>query len=199
MRSQFNGHYTHFRIFCKMIFTCTFDMNGPSGWAVRVAMPRTISRKFCSSFLCALTLVISLYSPVRAETDSDLQTLEMFYEGKDLAVSATRSPKPLSQTAENLTIVTAAEIEMMGAHTLTDVLNNVSGLQTDDRGSIGTFSGVIVQGSAFEHVLVMQDGVVLNFLGAALADVSAIPVQNIDRIEIIKGPGSSSWGSALGG
>ena len=155
-------------------------------------------KTFCI-FCCALAVLVFFRTPALAAPDEDLQTLEMFYEGKDLAVSATRAPKPLSQTAENVTVVTAAEIEMMGAHTLTDVLNNVPGLQTDDQGSIGTFTGVTIQGSDFEHVLVMQDGVVLNFIGAGLADIAVIPVQNIDRIEIIKGPGSSSWGSALGG
>ncbi|HLO24556.1 MAG TPA: TonB-dependent receptor [Geobacteraceae bacterium] len=155
-------------------------------------------KTFCI-FCCALAVLVFFRTPALAAPDEDLQTLEMFYEGKDLAVSATRAPKPLSQTAENVTVVTAAEIEMMGAHTLTDVLNNVSGLQTNDYGSLATFAGVQIYGSDIEHVLVMQDGVVLNFLGAGLADIAAVPVQHIDRIEIIKGPGSSSWGSALGG
>lgn len=161
-------------------------------------MARLITLKiYC--FFCVLAALASFPTPALAAPGEDLQTMEMFYEGKDLVVSATRSPKPLSQTAENVTVITAAEIEMMGAHTLTDVLNNVSGLQTDDNGSIGTFTGVSIYGSEIEHVLVMQDGVVLNFLGAGLVDIAAIPVQNIERIEIIKGPGSSSWGSALGG
>ncbi|HEX8960772.1 MAG TPA: TonB-dependent receptor, partial [Geobacteraceae bacterium] len=92
-----------------------------------------------------------------------------------------------------------ADIEMMGAHTLPDVLNNVPGLQTNDRGSIATFSGIFIQGADTFHILVLLDGVPLNFIGAGLADIAPIPVQNIERIEIIKGAGSSAWGSALGG
>lgn len=149
--------------------------------------------------LSALLALISFCAPALAETDEDQQTLEMFYEGKDLVVSATRSPKPISQTAENVTIITAADIEAMGAHNLPEVLNNVPGLQTDDRGSVGTFSGVSVQGADMFHVLFLLDGVTLNFFSDGSADIATIPVQNIERIEIIKGPGSSSWGSALGG
>lgn len=162
-------------------------------------MARSTKTIFCL-FFCALAALASFCVPALAAPDEDLQTLEMFYEGKDLVVSATRIPKSISQTAENVTVVTASEIELMGAHTLADVLNNVSGLQTDDRGSLATFTGVSIYGSSVDRsVLVMQDGVVLNFLGAGMADVAAVPVQRIDRIEIIKGPGSSSWGSALGG
>lgn len=164
-------------------------------------MTRTTFPKIHVILLCAfLALALtSLHSPALAASEEDLQTLEMFYEGKDLVVSATRNPKPISQTAENITVITAADIEMMGAHTLADVLNNIPGIQTDDRGSVGTFSGVSIQGADMFNILVMQDGVTLNFLGDGHADIASIPVQNIERIEIVKGPGSSSWGSALGG
>lgn len=162
-------------------------------------MTQGLFKKTCHILATALLLLFSLYSPIRAETDGDLQTLEMFYEGKDLVVSATRNPKPLSQTAENVAVVTAADIEMMGAHTLPDVLNNIPGLQTDDRGSIATFGGLFIQGADPFNILFLLDGVTLNFIGAGLADIAPIPVQNIERIEIVKGPASSSWGSALGG
>jgi vitamin B12 transporter len=162
-------------------------------------MTRAYSKKTCSCFFSALAFLVALHAPASAATDEDQQTLEMFYEGKDLAVSATRASKPISRSAENITIVTAAEIEMMGAHTLADVLNYVPGIQVDDRGSIGTFSGFSIQGADPFQVLVMQDGITLNFIGSGIASISSIPVQNIERIEIVKGPGSSSWGSALGG
>ena len=162
-------------------------------------MTRAISPKIFSILISAFLLLAPLHDPALAASDEDLQTLEMFYEGKDLAVSATRSPKPLSQTAENVTVITAAEIEMMGAHTLADVLNNVPGTQNEDRGSIGTFSTITLQGESFEHILVMEDGITLNFLSSSFADIASIPLQNVERVEIVKGPGSSSWGSALGG
>ena len=163
-------------------------------------MMRGIFIKICPFFTCALLLLLTnLYSPAMAASDEDLRTLGMFYEANDLVVSASRNPKPISQSAENITVISAAEIEMMGAHTLADVLSNVPGVNIDDRGSVGTFSGVSIQGSGFSHVLVMLDGVRLNEFAGSQADIVAIPVQNIERIEIVKGPGSSSWGSALGG
>jgi vitamin B12 transporter len=162
-------------------------------------MTHGFPKKICLFLFAVSALLACLHSPALAATDDDLQTLEMFYEGKDLIVSATRNPQPLSQTAENITVITASEIEIMGAHTLPEVLNNVAGIQISDRGSLGTFASFSIQGADLEHILVMLDGVTLNFLGAALADIAPIPVQNIARIEIVKGPGSSSWGSAMGG
>ena len=151
------------------------------------------------AFVFALLLLAYLPAPALAVSDEDLRTLGMFYDAEDLEVTATRNPKPLSRTAENITVITNAEIEMMGAHTLADILNNVPGVNIDDRGSVGTFSGITIQGALFTHILVMLDGVMLNFFSDSSSDISAIPVQHIERIEIVKGPASSSWGPALGG
>jgi vitamin B12 transporter len=162
-------------------------------------MTRGNSTKYCFILLCALVMVVSLRPPALAEPDEDQQTLEMFYEGKDLVVSATRSPKPLSQSAENITVITAADIERMGAHTLGEVLNTVPGIVNDDRGSVGNFGTITIQGALPPHILFLLDGVTLNFLDSGFPNAATIPVQDIERIEIVKGPGSSSWGSALGG
>jgi vitamin B12 transporter len=152
----------------------------------------------CLAFASALLLLAPHLSPALAASDEDLQTLGMYYETNDLVVSATRNPKPLSQAAENITIVTAAEIEMMGAHTLVDVLANVSGIQASDMGGPGLFNQFLIQGANVNHILVMLDGVTLNLTGTPFVDISGFPLQIIDRVEIVKGPGSSSWGSALG-
>jgi vitamin B12 transporter len=150
------------------------------------------------NLISALLLTVALRTPALADSE-DMETLGLYYNKEDLEVSATRIPHPLSQSAENITVVTAREIEMMGAHTLSDVLANVPGINIDDRGSVGTYSGLSIQGSGTTHTLVMIDGVMLNVNYTSDPDISSIPVQQIERVEIIKGPGSSSWGSSLGG
>ncbi|KAF0218686.1 MAG: iron complex outermembrane recepter [Geobacteraceae bacterium] len=151
----------------------------------------------------AITLLAALLlypcPPARAESEEEMQTLDMFYEAKDLVVAATRNPKPLSQVAENLTVISAGEIEAMNAHTLTDVLVTVTGVQVDRRGGPGSLSGFNIQGAPFNHILVLIDGVPFNNLSDNFADIGVIPVRQIERIEIIKGPATSSWGQALGG
>jgi len=126
--------------------------------------------------------------------------LLMYFDEDELyVVSTTRSLKSISRVAENVEVVTAAEIELMNAHTLADILNTVNGVVVQFFGGSPTsIAGASIQGSSTEHVVVMMDGVTINTAGD-FADLSIIPAQIIDRVEIIKGPASSVWGSSLGG
>ena len=162
-------------------------------------MTRGFFQKVLSIFLPFLLLLFSTSGPLLAAFEEDMETLGLYYEPKDLVVSATRSPKPLYLTAENITVITAKDIEMMGAHTLVDVFANVPGFQVNNRGALGHFDDFYLQGAKGNHVLLMLDGVALNQWSEQFLDPMAIPIRNIERIEILKGPASSSWGSALGG
>ena len=124
----------------------------------------------------------------------------MYFKEEELVVeSPTRSSKPVSQTAENVTVVTADDIRLMDAHTVADVLNGVTGVQVFQTGGPGSSATAFIQGSESRHVAVYIDGVELNNLSDNTAELGSLPVQNIEKIEIIKGPASSAWGSALGG
>jgi vitamin B12 transporter len=160
-----------------------------------------------SHFLKKLTLtlffilfVTSSYQPAFGDSEADMQILLMFYDEKDLVVSPTRHPKPISQVAENITVITAKEIEEMNAHTVAEVLNRVPGVFVDFTQDFGAFSKITIQGSEDRQVLFLIDGIVpWNFLSEGSAETNSIPVGIIERIEIIKGPASSTWGSSLGG
>lgn len=115
------------------------------------------------------------------------------------SVTASRAPKPLSQSAENITIVTAAEIDALHAHTLIDVLATIPGVQLESIRSPGSLTYLRLQGSSFNHVLVLLDGIPLNNLSDNYPDIGLVPARIIERIEIVKGAASSSWGQALGG
>lgn len=132
-----------------------------------------------------------------ASDDGEKNLLMLFPQ--EQVVSATRAEKPLGQTAENVTIIKADQIKLMNAHTLADVLYWVPGVETDPRAVPGFPVTAVIDGSEPRHVLVLMDGVPLNNLSDNLADIGSIPAQNIERIEIIKGPASSAWGSSLGG
>ncbi|HJV67303.1 MAG TPA: TonB-dependent receptor plug domain-containing protein [Geomonas sp.] len=136
-----------------------------------------------------------------AAPDAADRDLLMFWEEKELYVqTATRTAKPISQVAENMEVITAKDIEDMNAHTVDEVLSKVPGVfvdfETNDFNSPGQLH---IQGSASRHVTVLLDGVVWNFVSDGHAETCSIPVGIIDRIEIVKGPASSTWGSGLGG
>ncbi len=156
----------------------------------------TICRIFIFFFLFSF---FPLNQIVLANSREEMQLLQLYYRTDDLVVSPTRHLKPICQVAENVTVVTAKEIEAMNAHTVAEVLNRIPGLFISFNREFGTNSFIQVQGTEHYHTLVLVDGIRWNFLSDGGAETNTIPVGIIDRIEIIKGPASSSWGSSLGG
>ena len=149
-------------------------------------------------FLCTLT-TICLCRTCSAQSEEEMEILRMFYKDKDLVVSATRHPKYISQVAENITVITADDIEATNSHTVAEVLNRIPGLFISFSQDFGATSLIYAQGSEDRHMLVLLDGVRWNFLNSGAAETNSIPVGIIERIEARKGPASSTWGSSLGG
>jgi len=162
-------------------------------------MHNSLLRKEVVALFVFILIFVGISRASYAQTDEEMMVLEMFYKEKDLVVSSTRHPKPISQVAENITVVTAKDIERMNAHTVAEVLNRVPGVFVNFNQDFGASSILQSQGSEDRHVLVLVDGFSWNFLANGAAETNSIPVGIIDRIEIIKGPGSSVWGSSLGG
>ena len=161
---------------------------------------------FIPIFIVLLTSLVIICLPARpsrasapAQTVDEEALMALFYEEDELVEAATGSPKPISQVAENVTIVSLEEINAFHAHTLGDVLRYVSGVYLDSL--LEPFGGslAIIHGSDYETILVLIDGIRWGYVFADFADLRAIPVRIVKRIEVIKGPASSTWGSALGG
>ena len=155
-----------------------------------------------TALVLLLTLIFShLSSSAFAISEEEKSFLLMYFKEEEIQViSATRSLKSITRIAENVEVVTARDIELMNAHTLADVLNTINGVVVViGGGSPGVSAGVQIQGSRMDHVLVLIDGINISLIEANTADVSMIPAQIIDKVEVIKGPASSAWGSSLGG
>ena len=153
-------------------------------------------------FVLFLIFILSPFStPAFAISEEEKSFLLMYFKEEEIQViSATRSLKSITRVAENVEVVTKEDIELMNAHTVAEVLNTVNGVVVSfNGGSPGAIASAMIQGSADRLVTVFLDGIPYNNLGDNFADVGEIPVQFVDRIEIIKGPASSAWGSSLGG
>ncbi len=150
-----------------------------------------------------ISLIVNLLfyaSSALAQSEEEMRILRMFYKEDELVLAPTRTPKPLSQAAENITVITAKDIEEMNAHTVAEILERATGVFVEFFGQdFGSAATLYIQGSDNRHVLVLLDGVPYNFMNDGNAVTNSIPVGIIKRIEIIKGPASSSWGSSLGG
>jgi len=135
-----------------------------------------------------------------AEPTEPTSPLTMYFDDSQLVEVATRAPKPLRQVAENVTVISADEIAAMHAHSVAEIISRESGI-------LVAFSGreilgdeqLFPLGAQRQQILMLLDGVRVNLNSNGFAIPNFIPVGIIKRIEIIKGPASSVWGSALGG
>lgn len=157
-------------------------------------------KKLRHTLAIAATLLLAA-APLRAQ-EAASDALDLFSAGEEEVVSTSRIPRPVSRIAENVTVVTADDIRRLNAHTLSEVLNTIPGIQMQwSNRTPGSDSDTFLQGAeaGLGHVLVLLDGVQQNNYNQGWADIGKIPVQQIERVEIIKGAASTSWGPALGG
>jgi len=143
-------------------------------------------------------LLAFMAAPARGEEVDEL-ALSLGLSG-DEPVTTSRFPRPVSKIAENVTVITAQDIARLNAHTLAEVLQTVPGFQLDQLQAPGSSVFFTILSITSQHILVQLDGVPLNFLSLEnFSEVGMIPVQMIERVEILKGAASAAWGSALGG
>lgn len=159
------------------------------------------TNQLLKSTLPLLTLVIGLASPVRADQSDDGLSLFDLPAEDQPAATTSRFPRPVSKIAENVSVITAEQIAALNAHTLAQVLQTVPGIHIYNTRTPGDFTFFSIQGEddGSGNILLLIDGVSQGNLLQGAIDPGIIPVQHIDRIEIIKGSSSATWGAALGG
>jgi vitamin B12 transporter len=117
-----------------------------------------------------------------------------------VVVSATRIDTPIEQVGSSISVISAAEIKQQNAQNAQDAIRLVQGVQSTMNGGPGTSSSVFIRGAESDHTLVLINGIRVNSNTAGGFDLSALPVDMIDQIEVLRGPQSGLYGSdALGG
>ena len=115
---------------------------------------------------------------------------------KDTFVTATRSAQPIGDVVADVTIIDREVIERSGAAALADVLARVPGIEIARNGGAGNSTSVFTRGSESRHTMVLIDGVRVDSQSTSGgANWQAIPLGQIDRIEIVRGPTSAVYGS----
>jgi len=120
----------------------------------------------------------------------------------EVVVTATRLEEPIEDVAQDITVITRKEIESGSYRDLTEIVRNSSGLHLTEYGNRGANAFASLRGSTAEQVLVMVDGKRLNKPGDGLFDLNTlpIPIENIERVEILRGASSALYGAdAMGG
>jgi vitamin B12 transporter len=119
---------------------------------------------------------------------------------KEVFVSATRNPARVDDLVSDVVVIDRADIEQSAGRTLPELLARVPGVQFNSNGGLGKNSSMIIRGTEARHALLLIDGVRYGSATAGTPAWDNIPVDMIERIEVVKGPVSALYGSeAVGG
>ena len=125
-----------------------------------------------------------------------------YYKMSEVVVTATRTETPLIELANSITVIDSAEIVNSKKDNVLDLLRDEYGVNVVQQGGPGKLTSVFMRGGGSEHTLVLIDGIEMNMPGdpGNTYDFSNLPTDNIQRIEILRGPQSTMYGSdALAG
>ncbi|MBQ6669458.1 MAG: TonB-dependent receptor [Deltaproteobacteria bacterium] len=114
-----------------------------------------------------------------------------------VVVTATRMETPLQEVIGSCTVITAEEIAAKQYRTVQEALKSVPGLDVVRAGALGQQTSVFLRGGNSEHVLVLIDGVVANdpSMPGRNFDFAHLTTDNVERIEVMRGPQSVLYGS----
>ena len=119
---------------------------------------------------------------------------------EEIIVTGTRAPIDADRLPAAVTVIDREDIEELQAKSLPELLRGVAGIDVTISGGYGKTTGIRMRGTESHHVLVLIDGVRVGSATLGTAAFQHIPPALIERIEIVRGPRSSLWGSeALGG
>lgn len=118
----------------------------------------------------------------------------------EIVITAGRKQQSTTDTLAPVSVVTRTTIERSQAQTLGEVLTQLPGISLGNTGGVGKQTSVYLRGSESDHVLVLVDGVKIGSATLGATPFEFLPLSQIERIEVVRGPRSSLYGSeAIGG
>ncbi|MGE3276962.1 MAG: TonB-dependent receptor [Vicinamibacterales bacterium] len=126
-------------------------------------------------------------------------TLQVRAISEGVVVSAGLVDQPLSRTPDSVTVIDGADLRTHQATTLAEALPLVPGFTVARSGGPGTLTSLFPRGGESDYTLVLVDGVRANGFGGGL-DLAQVPLDQVDRIEVVRSPQSALYGAdAIGG
>ncbi len=158
-------------------------------------MPGRSARRRALAPLLVLLVALGTDAPAWSQPPAGPPTFEL----PEVEVAGKRPQLP-STTPASVSVITAAEIAAMGALTVADALRVLPEVLIKGTGGAGSLTTISIRGSSSTQVLILLDGVPLNRPDQPTVDLSTLPIQDVDHIEVLRGPFSAIYGSAtLGG
>lgn len=148
-------------------------------------------KKFRMKSISASLISLAFAPPIWAAENINLN---------DVVVTASRIPQTRESVIADVTVIESEEIQRAGQSTLVELLAIQSGIEISSSGGAGTASGIFIRGTNSSHVVVLIDGLRVDSATLGATSFENLPLGQIDRIEILRGPATSLYGQdAIGG
>ncbi|WP_026346147.1 TonB-dependent receptor domain-containing protein [Variovorax atrisoli] len=119
---------------------------------------------------------------------------------RETVVTANRTPQALSELVGDVSVVDSETIERSGATGVADLLSRLPGIEISRSGGVGNTTSLFIRGAETRFTAVYLDGVRIDSQSTGGAGWEGIPLSQIDRIEVLRGPAAAVYGSdAVGG
>ncbi|HKX18385.1 MAG TPA: TonB-dependent receptor [bacterium] len=165
-----------------------------------IASSRARGRARClAALLAAAAVLLGPRIPLLAQSAPPPGGTPPTFELPEVEVAGRRPQLPAT-TPASISVITAEEIAAMGALTVADALRVLPEVLVRSTGGPGSLTTMSIRGSPSTQSLILLDGVPLNRPDQASVDLSTVPIQQVDHIEVLRGPFSAIYGSAtIGG
>ncbi|MGY1489306.1 TonB-dependent receptor domain-containing protein [Methylobacillus pratensis] len=144
-------------------------------------------------FSLGTVALASIYSLPLAANAADIRL-------EDTIVTASRTEQKISEVIGDVSVITSDQIEKAGQTTLAELLATQPGIEITSNGGVGKSTDIFMRGANSTHTLILVDGVRISSATTGVTAIQHIPLSQIDRVEILRGPASGMYGAdAIGG
>jgi len=146
------------------------------------------------SWLLAVAVLLAAPFICRAQDATSTALSNSEAETQGIVVSATRIETPEEESPATIDVIRSDDFEIKQTHRVADSLREVPGLSVVQSGSPGALTSVFTRGLRSEHTQVLLDGIPVNQGLQGAFNFGDLTTDNIDRIEIVRGPQSTLYG-----
>ncbi len=141
-----------------------------------------------NNYLAVLLLILSSYTSFAQETQNTKQL-------DSVVITSSRIDLPFKENSRTITVISASEISQSPATNVAELLQQVVGIDIRRRGVNGMQADLYIRGGSFDQTLILIDGIKVEDAQTGHHTMNmALPIEVIERIEIIKGPAARVFG-----
>lgn len=114
---------------------------------------------------------------------------------ESMVVTANRYEQGVEDLISPIEVITREQINVIQPNSITDLVKRLPGVQVANQGGPGNTSALFIRGRSTRNVLVMINGIRVGSATTGMASLSALPLKSIERVELLRGPRSSTYGT----